>query len=379
MAKQHSGLSSVRGISRRSLIQLAATALSVPMVARSTSAWAQDRLTGSGEVVVFSNGGAFTEALRRTVGEPFTRATGIRVVDVVGDLSEPQIKAMHHAGRIDWDAAIVRAAQFGPLRDAGVFAPIDYSLWDKESLEGVPANVRFKEAVLAFSSANVLAYDHRAFPAGREPKTWADFWDIKNFPGPRGLYANGPATSVVHALAADGVAGKDIWPLTEDKLNRAYKKLDQIKPYITKFWTAGGEAPQLLVNGELAMASAFDGRVLSAIRQGSPLRFVWDGAHEARQYMTVLKGPNTANAQKFVAFLNRAQISAAFTLATNYAGPNVNQLKYLPADLASLLSINPANASQLVLQDYDWLDAKRNDGKTNQDYLADRWLAWRAK
>ncbi|MGY3361876.1 hypothetical protein ACVWZK_008539 [Bradyrhizobium sp. GM0.4] len=29
----------------------------------------------------------------------------IKLVDVVGDLAEPQIKAMHQADRVDWDIA----------------------------------------------------------------------------------------------------------------------------------------------------------------------------------------------------------------------------------------------------------------------------------
>lgn len=65
--------------------------------------------------------------------------------------------------------------------------------------------------------------------------------------------------------------------MTDDKLERAFEKLNQIKPYVSKWWSAGGEAPQLLINGEYAMTSAFDGRVTAAIRKGAPIKFVWEG------------------------------------------------------------------------------------------------------
>ncbi|SCB55718.1 mannopine transport system substrate-binding protein [Bradyrhizobium shewense] len=51
------------------------------------------------------------------------------------------------------------------------------------------------------------------------------------------------------------------------------------------------------------MAGAFDGRLIAAIHQGAPIKFVWEGAYVAYTYMTVLKGePNTGNAQRLIAF-----------------------------------------------------------------------------
>jgi len=63
---------------------LTATLLSPPIIANTTRAWAREKLAGSGEVV-FSYGGSFTQGVRRSVYEPFTKATGIKVVDVVAD------------------------------------------------------------------------------------------------------------------------------------------------------------------------------------------------------------------------------------------------------------------------------------------------------
>ncbi|MCA1378625.1 MULTISPECIES: hypothetical protein [unclassified Bradyrhizobium] len=139
MTKGESGNHSVGGPSRRLVLQSTATLLSLPLVANTTRAWAQEKIAGGGEVVVFSYGGSFTEGVRRSVYEPFTKSTGIEVVDVVADLAEPQVKAMHQAGRVDWDVAYIEAEAFPAMHKAGMFEPINYSLWDQEALEGAAA------------------------------------------------------------------------------------------------------------------------------------------------------------------------------------------------------------------------------------------------
>ncbi|MBT1516786.1 extracellular solute-binding protein [Bradyrhizobium sp. SRL28] len=267
MTKRDSTGDLVGGLSRRSLLQSTAALLSVPLVAKATTAWAQERLAGSGQVVVFSFGGSYTEGMRKYVYEPFTKATGISVVDVTADFSEPQVRAMNQAGRVDWDTAIVQAYNYPDMHQAGMFLPIDYGLWDDESLKGTPQSARLKDAVVAYGTATLAAYDGRAFPKGG-PKNWADFWNVKEFPGPRGLLGPNARSNIGAALAADGVAASDRWPLTDDKIDRAFKKLDQIKPHVAKWWTAGGEPPQLLLNREFVMTSCYDGRAITAIRQG---------------------------------------------------------------------------------------------------------------
>lgn len=378
MTNMHSGGRSLRGPSRRSLIQSSAALLSAPFIAKATTASAQERLAGSGEVVVFSYGGAATEGARRSVFEPFTRATGIRVVDVVADLAEPQVRAMFRAGRVDWDIAFLLGDSYPLMHEAGMLVPIDYSLWDQESLEGTPPAARLEDAVVALRAGMVLAYDERAFPSGG-PQNWADFWNVQRFPGPRGLYASLAVFSIQFALLAAGAAHNEIFPLTDDKIDRAFTKLNEIRPHITKWWAAAGEPPLLLINREYAMTSSWDNRVLLQIRQGAPIKIVWDGATMGQSWAAILRGgPNTANAQKLIAFWNRARIAAAWTEATGTPGANTNQLQYLPANLLPLLNITPENASRAIPRDYAWLATRRPDGKTNAEYLQERWLAWRS-
>lgn len=336
-----------------------------------------DPLVGEGQVVVYSNGGSFTEGVRREVFEPFTALTGIEVIDVTADFAEPQVKAMFEAGDIAWDTAFIQASLYPEMHAAGMFEPINYDLWDEESLEGVPDYARLEDAVVEIASAMLLAYDTRVF-GENPPQSWADFWNVEAFPGPRGLYSPAAKHNIEFALLADGMPKDELWPLTDDKIDRAFGKLDEIKPHVTKWWEAGGESPQLLINREYVMTNAFDGRCIAAIQNGAPIGMSWDGAHVNFTYWTILKGgPNTENAQKLIAYVNRAEPAAGFTIGSGYPGPNVNQLEYLDPELAALLSINPENAELVVHEDSAWLAEIRPDGLTNLDHIQERWLEWK--
>ncbi|WP_225174380.1 MULTISPECIES: extracellular solute-binding protein [unclassified Bradyrhizobium] len=94
--------------------------------------------------------------------------------------------------------------------------------------------------MVVFQTAGVLAYDARVFPNGG-PQNWVDFWDVKKFPGSRGLEALLGKHTIPLALLATGLAHQDIWPLTDEKLDRAFDKLNQMKSYVSKWWSAGGE------------------------------------------------------------------------------------------------------------------------------------------
>jgi putative spermidine/putrescine transport system substrate-binding protein len=70
-----------------------------------------------------------------------------------------------------------------------------------------------------------LAYRKDKFPHGG-PKNWADFWDVKKFPGNRSMLHNA-VRAAQFALVADGVSPDKIFPMDVD---RAFKKLDTAAP-----------------------------------------------------------------------------------------------------------------------------------------------------
>ena len=52
-------------------------------------------------------------------------------------------------------------------------------------------------------------------------------------------------------------------------------KIRELKPNVKVWWTAGAQPPQLLSSGELAMSSAWSGRVLAIIKEKAPVAMTY--------------------------------------------------------------------------------------------------------
>ncbi|MGL4280001.1 MAG: extracellular solute-binding protein, partial [Albidovulum sp.] len=100
-------------------------------------------------------------------------------------------------------------------------------------------------------------------------------------------------------------AAKDVYATlsTPEGVDRAFAKLDTIKGEVV-WWEAGAQAPQLLADGEVAMTTAYNGRIFAAVQnEGKPFQIVWDGQIYENEMFVVPKGaPNLEDAMEFVRF-----------------------------------------------------------------------------
>ena len=146
----------------------------------------------------------------------------------------------------------------------------------------------------------VLTWSKKAFPKGG-PQSWADFFDVAKFPGPRSLPDTGDRDWWVPlaALMADGVPRDKLFPMDVD---RAYKKLDTIKKHVAAWWKSGDNSMQILRGGDAVMSMLYSSRAVPLAKSGE-FDFTWNGAIRDTGNWAVLKGgPNTANAIKFLDF-----------------------------------------------------------------------------
>src|SRR5207247_9117368 len=104
---------------------------------------------------------------------------------------------------------------------------------------------------------------------------WVDCVDVQKFPGSRGLCINDSPRTLIFALIADGVPADRLYPLDID---RAFKKLNEIKPHIKVWWREGNQSQQLIRDGELYMMSIWNGRATELKQAGVPVELVWNGA-----------------------------------------------------------------------------------------------------
>ena len=108
--------------------------------------------------------------------------------------------------------------------------------------------------VSIFTSAIGLGY--RTDKVKKPPKSWADLWNVKDFPGRRSLRKY-PFDTIEEALMADGVPTNKVYPCDFD---RAYKSLDKIKKDVAVWWTSGAQTTQMLKSGEVDMLPTWNGR-----------------------------------------------------------------------------------------------------------------------
>jgi putative spermidine/putrescine transport system substrate-binding protein len=212
----------------------------------------------------------------------------------------------------------------------------------------------------------VMAWNSKVFAKGG-PQGWADFWDVQKFPGRRALYSQ-PKPLLEFALIADGVLVDKLYPLDVD---RAFKKLDQIKPHISVWYEDLGQADVLLQNGEVDLMLTSNGRAYKAKQSGAPVDFTFkEGAWEQGYWVVLKNAPNTKNAMKLIAWTAQPDGEAVFAEAYAYGGPNLKSYAMMKPAVAAGLSTSPDNLKQEFKVDGKWWT-------DNLDAINRRWLEWR--
>jgi len=288
-------------------------------------------------------GGSWTAAEEVAFFKPFTEQTGIRV-RTVAPVSYAKLKAQVQSGNYEWDITSITQADLLRAEREGLVEPVDWTVVKKEKL--------FPDAVyangLAYCALGTnLAYRRDKFPQGG-PKSWADFWDVKKFPGNRAMLNNAVRT-VQFALVADGVPVDKVFPLDVD---RAFRKLDQIKPHIKVWWTQGNQSQQLLRDGEVDMIVMWNARASELQQQGHPVELVWPGATITTTMWGVAKGAsNRKPAWEFLQFAVQPKPQADFANKLYYGPTNPEAFKYISPEVSRQLPTYPENVKVAIKPD----------------------------
>jgi putative spermidine/putrescine transport system substrate-binding protein len=214
----------------------------------------------------------------------------------------------------------------------------------------------------------VLAYRKDRF-RDKQPKTWADFWDPEKFPGPRAVYDD-PRGTLEFALIADGVSLDKLYPLD---VERAFHKLDEIKPHVRVWWTDGSQPLQLLLTESVVMSSAWNGRLYGSEQAQATIGYTWEGAALELDYWVVPRGSsNRDTASRFILFASLPYTLAKQTTLVGYGPVNTTALEYVSEDVRLRLPTYPTNWDLSFVVDAVWWSA-------NEEKIKTRWLAWKAK
>jgi putative spermidine/putrescine transport system substrate-binding protein len=318
----------------------------------------------SKQIVVSDPGGPYTTAYRQAFYDPFEKATGIKVVSVARE-SQPvaQFAAMVQTKNYVWDVTtLTLSADIPYLESKGLLEPIGLKASEYPDVlpEAITANWL---GVDVYST--VLAYRSDKF-GQNGPKSWADFWDVKRFPGRRCLRRS-PLDTLEQALLADGVPLDKLYPLDVD---RAFRSLDKIKPHVNIWWTSGAQAMQAIQSGDVDMISAWNGRAQAARDGGAPVTIVWNQGLYSIEGWGIPKGtPRADLAKQFVRFCADAKRQAALTQTLAYGPTNRKSFESIPGPRAALLPTAPDNLRDMRLPSPQWW-------ADNRQKVTERFNSW---
>jgi putative spermidine/putrescine transport system substrate-binding protein len=349
-------------MSKHVALILAAAVTALP-VARAA---AEDTLT------VVSWGGAYQESQRKAFMQPFSKKYDVKVLEDEWNGEVAKLKGMVETKAVSIDVIDVEASQALQGCDEGWLEKIDYSTVGGKDKYVEGSTMECGIGTIVFGT--IYAYNADKFPNGG-PQTAADFWDTKKFPGPRAL-RKAPKTTLEFALIADGVPATDVYKVlgTKEGVDRAFKKLDALKPDVKVWWTAGAQPPQLMADGEVVMSTAWNGRIQTAIDDlHKNFKIVWDGQGQDFDLWAIPKGsPHLAEAKKFIAFTETPDVLAEQTKYISYGPVRTDAVaKVDPAILPKLPTAPQNSKNAYAVSAQFWAD--------HDEELTERFNKWLAQ
>lgn len=320
------------------------------------------------DLTAISFGGASKDAQAKAFYGPFEQASGHKVIAGEYNGEMARVKAMVDTKSVSWNLLEVESPELTRGCDEGLFEQLDTSVFGNPE-DFIPGTIQ-PCGVGFFVWSTVLAYN--ADKLASAPSGWADFWDVKKFPGKRGL-RKGAKYTLEFALMADGVDPKQVYEVlaTQEGVDRAFRKLDELKPHI-QWWEAGAQPPQYLVSGDVVMSSAYNGRI-AAVQGESNLQVVWNGGiYDFDSWAIPTGAKNKQEAIDFIKFSIQPEAQKVFSENIAYGPTRKDAINLLAPERLNVMPTTPENIkNQVAIDVVFWADYG--------EQLEQRFNAWAAR
>jgi len=337
-----------------------AVALAAPAV------WSPSRAAGK-RIVVRDDGGIYTKAYGAVFYRPFTEATGIEVVGVQAN-AEPvaQIKTMVDTKNYTWDMAKISWPAILLLTTGSKQYLEKHGLESEPVIKSLPAEYASPYGVATNVYTTVLAYRTDAFKGRKAPQSWADFWNVTDFPGRRSVRKH-PFDTIEEALMGAGAPTAQVYPCDLDK---AFASLDKIKSSVAVWWTSGAQVEQMLTSGEIDLRPTWVSRAQSAQAAGAPVEIVWNQGVWGADNWSILAGtPNADACREFIKFASDPKRQAALVEFFPAGLTQPEAFNYVKPEVAKNCPTYPDNIKAgLKIDAKYWYD--------NQAAVIERFNSW---
>jgi putative spermidine/putrescine transport system substrate-binding protein len=301
------------------------------------------------ESITFASwGGSFQEAERNAFLIPAAKALGITIKeDTTNGIAD--IRAQVQANAVKWAVNEQGSQTCEKLKNEGHLEPLDYNVIDAEGLDPNLVNSHWV-GIIYFST--IIGWNTEKL-GDNGPKNWAEFFDVEKFPGSRSMYAK-PYYNLEAATMARGVPKEKVYEVlsTDEGLDAAFAKLEEIRPHVAVWWKSGAQSAQLMKDGEVDLISIWNGRIGNAMKDGAAADFTFNEGIFDFDCLVVPKGaPNKELAMKAINEFLKAENQAELPKYISY-GP-VNQKAFdigvITEDQANNINSAPHNAAQQLV------------------------------
>lgn len=301
-----------------------------------------------------SSSDAWQEAQETALWAPAARTLGITYTqDSFQNWAE--VRARVESGSITWDIIQIGLSEEPEAKTAGVLEKLDPDVYNKADF--VPGSCT--DYFVANSNYSTLVAWNKKTYGNNGPKSRADFWDVKKFPGKRALW-NQPGGMIEAATLALGTPRDKIYEFlsTDDGRKAAMDKLRELAPSVSVWWESGVRATQLIKNGEVDMILTWGGCAQGAIDDGANFAYTFnDGQLGTSGYAVVKGSPHRDAAMRFLKEMSKPEYQKDLpnTFATAPANLKAYALaNYSPEKLATMASAPQNVAVQYAADPIFW-------------------------
>ncbi|RFB85096.1 ABC transporter [Rhizobium leguminosarum bv. trifolii] len=305
-------------------------------------------------LTITTAGGDYGTAIKKAMWEPAAHELGLDVREETQSDGFAALKMQVTSGAVTTDIIHLGSPEGAQAAAQGLLEPLDYSVIDGKSL---PAGAQSEYCYPFSSYGTVMAWNTKTI-GSNPPKNWAEFWNVKAFPGTRALRANAQDLIEI-ALLSEGVAPNQVYDVLSAPggLERAIGRLEELKPNVAIWWTSGAQSAQILKDGEADLVVTWNGRAQSVKADGGAADYSFKGSVIGTDCLAVPKGAaNKDAAMKLIAAMTTPERGAKLTdfIAYGPLNPKAYEGGMIPADRMQLLATAPGNVETSVFSKAEW-------------------------
>ncbi|AZO68078.1 extracellular solute-binding protein [Mesorhizobium sp. M6A.T.Cr.TU.016.01.1.1] len=352
-------------ISRRSFLSLtaaaaAATGLSMPWMGRALAAVSEVRFDGWG--------GTVQDAIDKYAFQPYSKKTGIKVVQgTFGDENEiiSKIKTSSpgdfqvvHSSGVDYYIKYVNGGYNSEINEANIPNLKNVA----EAMIAPFRKITPKISAVPYDYGTTgIAYNTKVISPDEAREQGANLLINKKYAGKIGGFAD-MATRVWYAALQTKQDPNNI-----QDMDAVWAKVREARDLTKKFWSSGAELMDLLSKSEVVVTDAWSGRVAELQQQGQPIGYLDpEKSYGWMEDMLILKGSPMAECEELVNFMLDPATAIAVAEGQSYP-PSLDPTKVqLTEKIKALPAFDPTGTMNSITFADPLYWAKKGDAWNKQ-------------